>query len=84
MIIKETDLPIPPYFTLSLHSLDGLGDINSLETKIERTGNFMMLYIVPGLPPNRLWDYTLMSYGCQLHITVLSGTVISKLVLETY
>ena len=68
---------------MSLNSLDGLGDINSPETEIERTGNFMTLYIVPGLPPNRLWDYTIMAYGCQ-QITVLGSTIISKLVLEIY
>ena len=70
-------------FTLSLNSMDGLRDFNSLETENERSGNFVTLYIVPGLPPNRLWDYTIMAYGCQ-QVTVLSGNEISKLVLEIY
>ena len=69
---------------MSLNSLDGLGDINSLETEIETTGNFVTLYIVLGLPANRFWGYTIMAYGCQQHnITVLGGTtIISKLNLE--
>ena len=74
-------MPVPSSFTLSLHSLDGLGDINLLETDIETTGNFLTLYILPGLPPNRLWDYTIMAYGCQ-QVTVLSGTTISKFTTE--
>ena len=61
--------------------MDGLPDFNSLETEIERSGNFVTLYIVPGLPANRLWDYTIMAYGYQ-QITVLGSTIISKLVLE--
>ena len=78
-------MPVPSSFTLSLHSLDGLGDINSLETEIETTGNFVKLYIVLGLPANRFWGYTIMAYGCQQHnITVLGGTTISKLVFEIY
>ena len=74
-------MPVPSSFTLSLHSLDGLRDFNSLKTEVETTGNFLTLYILSGLPPNRLWDYTVMAYGCQ-QVTVQSGTTISKFTTE--
>ena len=68
---------MPSAYTLSLISLDGLEDMDSVETNTARSDNLITLNIVPGLPPRRLWNSTVLAYGCQDH-PVLSGVELSE------
>ena len=75
------DQTVPSSFTLSLESLDGLGDRFEVQTHTKRNGHLLTVNIVTGLPAKRLWDSTLLAYGCQSHI-VLSGVELSELLCE--
>ena len=69
---------MPSSYTLSLDSMDELEDIPSVTTSTESSENFLSLNVVPGLPPRRLWDYTVLAYGCQDSV-VLNDTELSEL-----
>ena len=80
VLFQETDLPVPSAHTLSLLSLDGLEDMDSVETNATRSDYLIILNVVPGLPPRRLWNSTVLAYGCQDH-PILSGVELSELII---
>ena len=80
------NLTVPSDYTLSLFSLDGLEDIDSVEVNTTRTDNLISLDVVLGLPRRRLWNSTVLAYGCQDN-PVLSTIEISEfalIVTQTY
>ena len=65
-------------YAISLHSIDGLDDINPVETFTRRNGDLVTVYVY--LPPKRLWELTLVAHGCQnVTITLLPCIELSKL-----
>ena len=58
-------------------SLDDLEDIDSVETNTTRTGDLITLNVIPGLSPKRLWNCTVLAYGCHNH-PVLSDVELSE------
>ena len=81
--IKETNLPfLVDTYSVSLHSLDELDDMDCVidEYDVERNGHgsVITLYIA-SLPTKRLWEFTLLAYGCQNATILLSpGQQLSK------
>ena len=64
-------------YTLSLLSLDSFEDIPSVKTNSTKIDNFITLNVDAGLSPRRLWNSTVLAYGCQDH-PVLSGVELSE------
>ena len=65
-------------YTVSLHSLDELDDRYIDEHDVERNGSVITLNIA-SLPSKRLWEFTLLAYGCQNATILLSlGQELSK------
>ena len=77
------NLTIPSAYTLSLLSLDGLEDMDSVEVNVTRTDNLISLDVVLGLPRSRLWNSTVLAYGCQDN-PVLNSIEISEFALIVY
>ena len=74
VLFQETDLPVPSAYTLSLLSLDGFEEMDSLETNTSRSDNLITLNVVPGLPPRLLWNSTVLAYGWSVqHINICCG-----------
>ena len=61
----QSNEPIPPSYSLSLQSLDGLEDMDHVETTATIEPSVLTLEVVSGLPFRRLWNYTVLAYGCQ-------------------
>ena len=57
--------------------MDGLEDMDLVEINATRTGNIISLDVVPGLPRSRLWNSTVLAYGCR-DDPVLSSVEISE------
>lgn len=69
--MQDTDLPLPSAYTLLLSSLDGLQDKDSVETNTTSiTDELIILDVVPSLPIRRLWNCTILAYGCRTHSIV--------------
>ena len=71
------NLTVPSVYTLSLLSLDGLEDMDSVKVNTTRTGNLISLDVVLGLPRSRLWNSTVLAYGCRDNL-VLNSIEISE------
>ena len=69
---------MPSSYTLSLESIDGIDDYIELETtNITQEGNLVILNVTPVLPHNRVWNFTVLAYGCPQN-KLLSGVELSK------
>ena len=51
--------------------------MDSVEVNATRSGNLISLDVVPGLPRSRLWNGTVLAYGCRDN-PVLSNVEISE------
>ena len=65
-------MQIPSSYTLSLTSLDGLASLDHVDTTPTIGMSFLTLDIVGGLPFRRLWNYTLLAFGCREN-SILNG-----------
>ena len=74
----QPNLPILSSFTLSHQSLDGLEDMDYVETTAMMESRRLTLNVVSGLPFRRLWKCTIFVYGCQEN-SILSGLQLSKI-----
>ena len=61
----QSNYPIPPSYSLSLQSLDGLEDMDHVETTATIEPSVLTLEVVSGLPFRRLWNCTVLAYGCK-------------------
>ena len=61
----QSNDPIPSTYSLSLQSLDGLEDMDHVETTATIEPSVLTLEVVSGLPFRRLWNCTVLAYGCQ-------------------
>ena len=61
----QSNGPIPSFYSLSLQSLDGLEDMDHVETTATIEQSVLTLEVVSGLPFRRLWNCTVLAYGCQ-------------------
>ena len=78
LCLLQLNLLIPSSYTLSLQSFDGLGDMDNVETTAIVEPGRLNLNVVSGLPFGRLWNCTILAYGCQ-EDSILSGIQLSKL-----
>ena len=70
---------MPLAYTLSLSSLDGLEDKDSVETNTTLIfDQIIILNVVPDLSASRLWNCSILAYGCQTH-SVLNNIELSEL-----
>ena len=74
----QPNLPIPSSYSLSLQSLDGLGDMDYVETTAMMEPQRLTLNVVSGLSFRRLWNCTIFAYGCEEN-SILSGAQLSEL-----
>ena len=61
----QSNDPLPPSYSLSLQSLDGLEDMDHVETTATIEPSVLTLEVISGLPFRRLWNCTVLAYGCQ-------------------
>ena len=79
-LIKEIDAPVPSSFTLSLNGMDGLEDMDVVDTNTTRSDKYLTLDVMSGLPRHRLWNCTVKPYRCQNNqIRVEGSTELSEL-----
>ena len=76
-------MQIPSSYSLSLQSLDGLEDMDHVETTatIELRFSVLTLKVVSGLPFRRLWNCTVLAYGCQEN-SIMNGAELSELTMQ--
>ena len=61
----QSNDPIPSSYSLSLQSLDGLEDMDHVETTATIEPSVLTLEVVSGLPFRRLWNCTVLAYECK-------------------
>ena len=80
LLLKEINAPVPSSFTLSLNGMDGLGDMNVVDTSNTRSDKYLTLDVNSGLPRHRLWNCTVKPYRCQYNQVIVDGdTELSEL-----
>ena len=61
---------MPFYYTLSLESLDGLGENFIINITAQRSGEVIYMAIEEVLPSRSLWNVTILPNGCEGYILV--------------
>ena len=75
-IITQDLRSFPTIYTLSLKSLDGRDSLDDVEINATRKEDLVVLDILFPLQPKRLWNSTILAYGCQ---SIVTNIVLSKM-----